>query len=120
MTAVILYDEQCALCRSLAAFARRLSHQELDVEPWQKFSLTSRARELWEDPGQFSADQLRVIADSQVFEGVHAWEWLLLHHPALKQIGWLAERLGLSTVTAKALQHTTHRARRACPWCPSW
>lgn len=120
MNAIVLYDDKCPLCRSLAGFTQRLARSQLEVHPWSEFSHSEQARKIWSEPHLMAPDRIRVIDHATVYEGTAAWEWLLMNHPSLKQLGWLASRLGMQQVTAKALEISGRRIRRICWRCPRY
>jgi len=107
---IVLYDEDCYLCRSFAGFAKKLVNGEMMFESWQSYKLRSGS--------ELESDKLRVLlADGSLIEAEQAWEWLLQEHPKLKPLGWIAEKLGVTKQTAKAIRKGGDTLRIFCRKC---
>ena len=107
---IVLYDQDCYLCRSFAGFAEKLVDNEMTFESWQSYKERSGS--------ELESDKLRVLlADGNLIEAEQAWEWLLLEHPKLKPLGWVAEKLGISKQTAKAIRKSGDTLRIFCRKC---
>lgn len=109
--AVVYYDGNCFLCRQLASFIGNLSlGSSIELKSSVKTDPVSLTVEVFdgEQPTQL--------------DGPSAWEWLLVNHNSLKQVNWLAERLGLIKPTARVLSTTGALLRRSigsfCRRCP--
>lgn len=112
--AVVLYDAECPLCRSLATFAARIPRPELTFAAWQDFR-----RSFPPAIAALPADRLRVFRDGTLLEQEEAWAYLLERHPDLSALNWLAEKLGAVRATGKALDKAGAIARRLCFRCPT-
>ena len=111
----VIYDDSCALCRSLAAFGRERSSQKITFISWSEFrqgSAAEKFRDLPETP-----ESLMLWDGLQLQAGPDAWEMLLRHHPDLKSLGWLAARIGLTRGVAASLNLSSSLLRRFCPGC---
>ena len=53
----------------------------------------------------------------QVLVGKDAWEWILMHHPSLQEIAWVAQKLGLEKRVAQQFERGGHFVRRLCRMC---
>ena len=114
---IILFDETCKPCKTLAELAARRAGPGLSFVSWQIFRVTEAAQGLPEVLLKKSADQLRVWTGSALIEGDEAWRFLLASHPDLAALNWLAVKLGLSQGTARAMQRSGGLLRRLCRKC---
>lgn len=116
----ILFDQDCPFCRLLGEYSRRRNKETLRVISWQEYLQSDEAKEKL-DPDFLSkpADKLRVLTPDELIENDIAWQWLIKHHPDLKALGWIAEKLGLTKSTAKIIAGGGHLLRRLiCKRCP--
>jgi predicted DCC family thiol-disulfide oxidoreductase YuxK len=107
---LLLYDGDCNLCRSLAQWIHRHSHQYWQTESWQAYA----ARHSLDS----SPHLLRIAVGNELLEGEQAWLYLLEQDPKLRQFHWAAARLGLARPTAKLAQRTGRWLKRLCRSCP--
>jgi hypothetical protein len=119
-SALVLFDEDCALCRQLAAQAGRRTAPGTAFRGWQSFTSSVESRErLPEASRGLPASELRVLCDDGgLLEGVDAWAYLVAQHPDLRGLDWLARRLGLVREAAAALRGAGALLRALCPRCP--
>lgn len=111
----VIYDDNCALCRSLAAFGRQRAGSSLTFVSWTEFRASPEAqwfRDLPADP-----ESVLLWDGLQLAAGPEAWETLLAYHPDLRPLGWLAERLGLARPVARVLNVSSTLLRRFCSGC---
>ncbi len=107
---IVLYDEDCFLCRSFAAIAGAKVTDEIHFESWQSYKQRSGS--------PLESDKLRVLlSDGTLIEAEEAWEWLLREHSSLKPLGWMAEKLGITKQTARAIRKSGDAIRRFCRKC---
>ena len=105
--AVVYFDSNCPLCRSLASFmAARVDSETM----------------LFTGNPEQSSDTLMVefeatSGDKQVLVGSEAWAWILNSHPALQELNWLAQKLGIARGTTSALMTAGGLLRRLCIRC---
>lgn len=118
--ALVLFDEDCALCRQLAAHAGRRAAPGTSFRGWQSFASSAEGRHrLPEASRSLPATELRVLCDEGgLLEGVDAWAYLVAQHPDLRGLDWLARRLGLVREAAAALRGAGSLLRSLCPRCP--
>ena len=111
---VLLYDEDCYLCKMLAQIAaRKLSSSNIRCESWQKYKNTPEAQQLLpQDILSKDADKLRLICPNGLKEGKEVWLWLLETYPDLKTLGWLASKLGLSNLTVSFFYYGSTSIRK--------
>ena len=102
---IILYDNTCVMCRSLAGFLQKRS--AFAVMPWQDFAL-----EQGEESAGKSPATLKVLLPEALLEGTAAWDYLLENYRDMDGLNWLAQKLGLRREAAAALEHTGHALRR--------
>ena len=117
---LVLFDADCLLCRNFAHWGERRAGKALQFQGWQTFLATEAATHLAETMGnlhELPPDKLRVIDSGQIFSGPAAWQRLLELHPDFKGLHWLAERLGLTAPTARALEKAGAWAQRLCLTC---
>jgi len=111
----VIYDDNCNLCRNLAAFGRQRAGATLSFVSWTDFRASTDAqwfRDLPENP-----DSVLLWDGLQLAAGPAAWETLLSHHPDLRPLGWLAERVGLARPVARVLNVSSTLLRRFCRGC---
>jgi predicted DCC family thiol-disulfide oxidoreductase YuxK len=104
--AIVRYDAACSLCTTLAEFmGKRVSTAEVVFLPSEK---TAPEKLEIEFPGR---DDLSILS------GENAWKWLLENHPALNEINWIAQKLGISAATSRHLMRSAEILRRFCFRC---
>ena len=114
---VVLYDDDCPLCRSLAALVAQRSG--LRHIAWQEFQGTEAAQSIL--PAErlaAPADRLRVLVQHELIEGEAAWSYLIEHFSDLAGLEWLAARTGLRSPLARGAQAAGSFLRRLCRRCP--
>ena len=105
MQDTVLYDKDCGLCRSLAAFAEQRSEGRLKFQASQD-----------EGHGE-PADRLRVQTATGLLEGDQAWAYLLETYRDLAALNWLAAKLGLTTRAARLMNSSGSFVKRLCRKC---
>lgn len=104
--AVVRFDSECSLCRMLADFmGQRVSSDDIIFEP----STAAVVRHLQVEV--FKDQQSILLVDSE------AWSWLLQEHPTLKELNWVAQKLGIHSATALTLQRSAEFLRKFCLRC---
>jgi hypothetical protein len=104
--AVVYFDPECPLCRSLATFmGQRVDSHVMRFAPSPEPNPMSLVVEFEENGGW------------QQLSGEVAWAWMLSHHPALHELNWLAQKLGISGGTARALMAAGGVLKRMCWRC---
>ena len=106
---LVLYDDDCALCRTLAGFLQRRAHGAFRVKPWQEFA---RSPEGATGTMEKSSSNLRVFLAGSLLEGEAAWDYLLENYHDMDGLNWIAQRLGLRRETAVVLDRAGHALRR--------
>ena len=105
-SAVVYFDPECSLCRSLAVFmGERVDNHVMTFVPSTERNPASIVVE-FEDHGR-----------CQRLSGEVAWAWMLSHHPALHELNWLAQKLGIAGGAARALMATGGVLKRMCWRC---
>jgi hypothetical protein len=103
---VVRYDSACSLCTTLAGFmGQRVAKEQMTFEP----SETPRPEQL----------EIEMMIEGQKVElsGKDAWLWLTEHHPSLREVHWLAQKLGITGVAAGAMMRGADVLRRFCFRC---
>ncbi|PJF37553.1 MAG: hypothetical protein CUN55_21480, partial [Phototrophicales bacterium] len=79
---LLLYDGACSLCRNLAFYAKKLA-SNIEIQPWQEFIETPRARQCLDEKllQEKQPLELRVLVGTHLYSGEKAWAWLLKHYP---------------------------------------
>lgn len=111
---LVLYDDNCPLCKSLALFLQK-KKSNLEFHPWEEFRRKSPEEFL--DAGKISEDKLKIWDGKTLYEGPEAWSLLLRNHPDLKSFNWLAEKLHLQEKLGQSLDWLGTRARKICLRC---
>ncbi len=114
---ILVFDNDCALCTSLAQFVSQRAR--IEIQSWADYRLGSSVHplEINHKPG---SKQLIIIDAGIHHVGVDAWEWLLLHYRDLAALSWLAQRLHLTRTAAASMQSAAYRTRKWCHWCRPW
>ena len=99
--ATVYFDQNCDLCRLLADFMQRA------VDP----------KQLSFAGGEENISAIYVVASDRTYTGNEAWTWLLLHHPRLSTLRWLAVKLNLTEATSHTMARGAHMLRRFCRNC---
>lgn len=104
--AVVYFDPECSLCRSLATFmGERVDSRIMTFVPSS-------------DPNPASiVVEFDYDGRCQRLSGEVAWAWMLSHHPALHELNWLAQKLGIAGGAARALMATGGVLKRMCWRC---
>lgn len=119
MAEIVLFDSDCPPCVQLARWAEKRAAGNLTFAAWDDFRGSAEgAARLEKNVRLQAADRLRVLTDSALLEGDAAWRYLVAAHPSLKSLDWLAAKLGLSPLAAKALRTAGEVVRRFCASCP--
>jgi len=63
--------------------------------------------------------EIEMMIEGQKVElsGKDAWLWLTEHHPSLREVHWLAQKLGITEVAAGAMMRGADVLRRFCFRC---
>ncbi len=115
---LVLFDNDCALCRRMAAHAMGHAPRYFQFVAWQEYAKMAAAqtrfsREVLEAP----PSKLRVLRGDTVLEDAAAWEVILEHYPAFSTLSWMAKKMGLTQTTAHAFHRTSRVLRRLCWRC---
>jgi len=106
--AVVRFDADCSLCRTLAGFmSARVASDVMVFKP----------NELGE-PNKLTVEFYNHGIKNSV-SGEDAWAWVLEHHPILNELNWLAQKLGISRGTTRMLMGGGDLLRRFCFRCRS-
>jgi predicted DCC family thiol-disulfide oxidoreductase YuxK len=104
--AVVRYDADCSLCRSLADFmAKRVPSDQIVFAA----SIENRPANLEVEVAEGGARRTLV--------GTEAWQWLLEHHPTLEEMNWIAQKLGMAVVASRSMMRGADVLRRLCFRC---
>ena len=115
VSALVLYDDTCLLCRTLAGFVQKRARAAFIVMPWRDYA-SSRGIPLQVPPPK--NDSLRVLLGDRMLEGTAAWDYLLENYRDMEGLNWIAQKLGLRQATAVVLERTGHALRRVlCRRC---
>lgn len=106
---IVLFDDNCSLCRSLAIFLHQRTKGSISVSSWQEFSQKTDICAEWQ---QKKADKLRVYIKSSLLEGEEAWQFILNNYEDIAPLRWLAQKLGLEKKTATLLNKGGNRIRK--------
>jgi hypothetical protein len=104
---VVLYDGGCSLCKLLANFSRERMRDVTDVV----FSPNAEP-----NPKDLVV-QIRDDGVITTMTGRNAWSWLLEHHPSLRQVHWLAAKLGLTAEVSATMRRSADFLRKFCLRC---
>lgn len=113
----VLFDRDCPLCRSLAAFAAGRAGEGLRFQAWQDFQASGEAESL--GTAALPPDRLRVLTGGRLLEGEGAWGYLLASYKDLAALNWLAAKLGLTRAVASAMDQSGSFLRKLCLRCPN-
>jgi hypothetical protein len=104
---LVIYDGGCPLCVILADFSRKKMAHVTGVG--FAASAESNPREL----------EVQISDDASVrkLSGKEAWSWLLENHPSLREIHWLASKLGLTSEVSAVMKRGTEFLRTFCLRC---
>lgn len=105
--AVVRYDAACSLCITLANFmGKRVSPEQI------VFVASDHA-----SPEKLEVDVPTKDGFAEPLAGERAWHWLLEHHPMLAEIGWAAQKLGITGLTSRSMMRSAEVLRRLCFRC---
>ncbi len=120
MDPVILFDQECPLCRFLAELIQKKSTKASSYTPWQVFLKDPPLFFQEKIPEDFQFTSIGVWINNELYEGPRAWQYILEHEPQLTSLNWAAEKLGLQKETAKLLHYGGRLAKSFCFHCPSF
>lgn len=105
--AVVRYDSRCALCSMLADFSQRKMQgvEGVIFAPSQE-----------QNPDQLHVE-LQVEGVKTTLAGPQAWSWLLAQHPSLRELQWIASKIGLTAQAGRVLHYGTGWLRKFCLRC---
>lgn len=104
--AVVRFDSECSLCRSLAGFmGQRVSSDLISFQPSTELSVQSLEVEVFKENQKI------------VFSGADAWTWLMREHPSLSELNWIAQKLGIQKTASLTLQRSAELLRKFCFRC---
>jgi hypothetical protein len=103
----VFYDGGCPLCVMLADFSRKKMAHVTDVS----FSASAEP-----NPPEIVV-QIRSENMIRNLVGKDAWSWLLEHHPSLREIHWVASKLGLTSEVGAVMRRSTDFLRKFCLRC---
>lgn len=105
--ALVYFDSDCPLCRSLASFMAARVDPEVMVFAANPIRGSSALMvEL-----QFKSSGPKILVGSE------AWAWVLDSHPTLQEFNWLAQKLGIARGTARSMMVAGALLRRLCVRC---
>jgi predicted DCC family thiol-disulfide oxidoreductase YuxK len=109
----VLFDEDCTLCRNLAAYAERRAGASMKFISWQNHYNQDYSEPLFKN----EAPVLRIFTNGQMLDGPDAWTHLLTTFPDLSAFNWLAESLNLKAQAGSVLHKAGNVVRRLCLRC---
>jgi hypothetical protein len=109
----VLFDNDCTLCRNLAAYAERRAGATMRFISWD----THYKQESTDPLLKIEAPILRILTDDKTLDGADAWTHLLTTFPDLSAFNWLAESLNLKSQAGSVLNKAGNVARRLCLRC---
>ncbi len=111
---VIVYDGDCALCRMLVDFARRVATSG-DVRYEDAATFGQRHPHLLSI--QHEPELAVLTATGQWLTGHAAWIYAVGRYPGLSRLQWLAAKLGVAEALPQTLRYAGRLARRHCRSC---
>ena len=116
---LVLYDQDCGLCRRLAEYGHARSGDALHFDPWQDFVTTPAAEALFpSEEREGPPRHLRALRGNTVLQDQEAWEAILAAYPPFESLTWIAKRLGLLGAVSRVTYYGGTWARSACKSCP--
>lgn len=103
---VVRFDGACPMCVMLASYAERRLNPEYPMI-FLPADVDTKGSEL----------SIELGAGRETLSGEHAWLWLLERHPALGELNWLAQKIGVSGQVSRGLNKTGEFLRRFCFRC---
>ena len=104
---VVRYDAACSLCTMLAGFmGQRVSSNQMAFQPSER-------------PNPENV-MIEMVIDDQKIElsGKAAWVWLTENHPSMRELHWLAQKIGIVEAAAASMMRGADLLRRFCFRCP--
>jgi len=113
MGVVVLFDNYCVVCRTLASILQNNLPRDWQVIAWQESQLAEHSFEA-------RPNELQILNQGQLLSGTDAWNFLIEHAPQMKAYQRMASRIGIAPPRqAQFLRFLGHSLRRLCPGCPS-
>lgn len=104
---VVQYDGACPMCVMLADFSRKKMADDAGVE----------FRPSPEEHPQQIVVQIMESGVLKSLAGRDAWSWLLEHHPSLRDIHWIASKIGLTSEVSGVIMRGADMLRKFCMRC---
>lgn len=118
---IIVYDDHCTLCSRLAHWSEVRLDGKVRFEPWSSYCSrlenNPEANSLDSPCREGRREQLLYIDGNTLKTGTQAWEFLLQNHPSLRELRWLAQKLGFEPQIAAHLGRAAGWLKSA--WCRS-
>lgn len=111
----VIFDQDCPLCRNLAAFAEARG-QGLKFMSYCDFEKT--LTDLPDVLENLNREKLMVWDGESLSIGTDAWARMIDHSPDLKGLSWLAAKLGLGQPMARLFEVSGLLLRGFCKKCP--
>lgn len=105
--ALVYFDSECPLCKSLASFMAA----RVDPEVMVFAANPIRGSSALVVEIQFKSSAPKILVGSE------AWAWILNSHPSLQEFNWLAQKLGIARGTATSMMVAGSLLRRLCVRC---
>ena len=109
---LVVYDEKCWFCRTLAQMILSKYPHRLRIMPWSDFRSEIADESLPESP-----QELAILFDSKLHFGQDAWNLLIQSLPALNTLDWLARKAGVTKGLAPVMEKQGQRIRKLCFRC---
>ncbi len=113
----VVFDDKCSLCSLLAEYLKKKGSPSFEILKYTDF-LISHQQNLAAEPRPLKPENLGLIKEGRVYWGAEAWENIILSHPTLSSLSWLAQKIGVIKVTATMINSGSHIIRRLCFRCP--
>ncbi|HYX36977.1 MAG TPA: hypothetical protein VE954_28080 [Oligoflexus sp.] len=113
MDVVVLFDNYCAVCRTLASILDSNPPRGWRVLAWQESKMSEHSHEA-------RPNELQILHQGHVLSGLEAWNFLITHAPQMRAYQRMASRIGIAPPRqAQFLRFLGHSLRRLCPACPT-
>jgi predicted DCC family thiol-disulfide oxidoreductase YuxK len=113
VSVVVLFDNYCLVCRTLAFILQNNLPHGWQVLAWQKSQLAELSTEA-------RPNELQIFDQGQLLSGHEAWIFLIEHAPQMKAYQRMASRIGIAPPRqAQFLRFLGHSLRSLCLGCRS-
>ena len=109
---ILIYDNECFICRNFALFAQKAAKDELRIEGYGDYQIrTDRSRDLSPDLVHLDMGQGEILSGDAVYDKV------LELYPNFHALNWIMDKLRIKPLVYTGAKKTASYFRKRCKSC---